>query len=204
MRLTAFALVAASLFLSACDNNHSTNTAPQTTLPSAPKLTEQQRTELISQATKNGFEIERDKIEKVTFYSPRTTSAEWSNQYLATYISIPDGSRAILRIYPHYQGDDWIFFDHLKVMADNEIVYDREYSSSDMRHDNKGGRVYESADYAAKDDDIAAMRKIAVAKSVTVRLSGREHRQDFEMSKGDQERIGLALRTYDALRPLSN
>ncbi|WP_155638697.1 hypothetical protein [Burkholderia territorii] len=201
MRFTPIALIATALFLSGCDNN----SAQQASAPVVkPALTEQQRTDLISTATKNGFEVERDKIEKVTFYSPKTNSNEWSNQYLGVYISIPDGKGPIFRIYPHYQGDDWIFFDHLKVMADNEIVYEKDYSNSNMRRDAKSSRVYESTDYAAKDDDIAAMRKIAAANSVTVRLSGRDHRQDFEMSTGDRERIALALRTYDALQPLSN
>ncbi|MDN7427783.1 hypothetical protein [Burkholderia sp. AU45388] len=203
MRFTSIALIATALFLSGCDDKSS----PQASAPAPvakPALTEQQRSDLISTATKDGFEVERDKVEKITFYSPKTNSSEWSNQYLGVYISVPDGKGPIFRIYPHYQGDDWIFFDHLKVLADNEIVYEKEYSSSDMRRDAKSSRVYESTDYAAKDDDIAAMRKISSARSVTVRLSGRDHRQDFEMSQGDRQRIARALSAYDSLQPLSN
>ncbi|HGL5386841.1 hypothetical protein [Burkholderia orbicola] len=202
MRLTPIALIAAALLLSACDNSSS----PQASIPAPvakPALTEQQRTALIVKAT-HGMDVNRDKMEKVSFYTPKIPSDEWVKQSLGVYLSIPDGSRVIFRIYPHYTGSDWIFFQRVKVMADDQIVYEKDFPYSEMNHSNNYGRVYESADYAAKDVDIEAMRRIAAAKSVTVRLSGREHQQDYDMSKPDQQRIASALKAYDELQQLSN
>lgn len=200
MRFTSIALIAAAFSLSACDNKPASQAAAPVVKPA---LTEQQRTELIAKAT-NGMELSRDKMEKVSFYTPKTPLDDWTKQPIGTYISIPDGSRAFFRIYPHYTGDSWIFFQKVKVMADDQIVYTKDFPYESMHHSNSGGYVYESADYAAKDDDIEAMRKIATAKSVTVRLSGKEHQEDFEMSKADQKRIASVLQAYDELQPLSN
>lgn len=196
-------LLACSLALAACNNNSTNPTTQQAqTAPPKQELTQQQRERIITTTTR-GLEAERDKVERITFYTPPTSLDEWNTQSLAAYISLPDGRGPILRINPHYHGEDWIFFNHIKVMADNDIVYDKQFSFGDVKRDNNSAGVYESADYAARDDDIAAMRKIATAKSVTVRLSGREHRQDFDMSPEDQARIAKSLSTYDALQSFS-
>ncbi|QIX17328.1 hypothetical protein [Burkholderia multivorans] len=203
MRFTTIALIVAAISLSACDDKPA---APQASTPepvAKPALTEQQRADLIAKAT-HGMEVNRDKMEKVSFYTPRIPLEEWANQPLGVYLSIPDGYRVIFRVHPHYTGSDWIFFQKIKVMADDQIVYEREFPYADMVRTNSYGSVYESTDYAAKDADIEAMRKIAAAKSVTVRLSGRENQRDYEMSKADQQRIAQALKAYDELQPLSS
>lgn len=185
--------------LSGCNNQEKAATQTAVQSDPVPKLTGDARQKIVTASTK-GFEAERDKMEKITFYTPQITLDAWNTQTLSAYISLPDDGEPILRMNPHYHGDSWIFFQEVKVMADDQIVYDKMLPYEKMKHDNNSAGVFESADYVANDDDISALRKIAAAKSVTVRLSGNQNRQDFDMSAADQKRIADALKAYDTLR----
>ena len=99
-----------------------------------------------------------------------------------------------------YYSEDWIFFKRIKVMADDDVVYEKETPSP--VHENHGGFIWETADYLAKDDDVVALRKIASAKKVTVRFSGREHYDDHQMTSKEIANLRKVLTAYDALDAL--
>jgi hypothetical protein len=193
-----FLVVACAITVAGCDND---SKPQQVTAAPAPKpaLNSTQRLQLIADATK-GMKADRDKMESITFYSPKGT--KWADTGVVVYVALPDDRGPILRVMPSYHGDSWIFFNRIKVMADNDIVYEKQFDSLKMKHDNNSAGVYEDVDFAADDGDIGALRKIANAKSVTVRLDG-DKQQDFDMTAADRLRIQAALNAYDALRPLS-
>lgn len=163
-------------------------------------ISKEEREKIIAEAT-SGFRLQRDKMEKISFYLPKTRKTP--DDRLSLYISIPDDKKAILRVYPFYYGDEWVFFDAIKVMADDEVVYEKHLDRyRDIATDNSGGNVWEIADYVAEDSDIAAFRKIASASKVTIRFSGREKREDFDLSKREIENIGNALTAFNKLSAL--
>jgi hypothetical protein len=191
------------LALSGCDKRPENIPAsiPVAATAQAPKKTisKDEREKIIAQSTA-GFTLERDKMEKVSFYTPQSHNVLGDRLY--TYISIPDDRPALLRVVPFYYGDEWIFYDQIKVMADDNIVYEKQFNYDEVRRDNSSGHVWETADYFALEDDIAALRKIAAAAKVTIRFSGREHRQDYDLTKQEIRNIGLTLTAFDKLKSL--
>jgi hypothetical protein len=139
-------------------------------------------------------------MESIAFYSVK--DEPWIDTGITVYISVPDSSKPIFRISPHYHGESWIFFKHVKVMADSAIVYDKDFASFNMKHDNNSAGVYENIDYAGTDEDIAAIRKIVAAKSVTVRLSGDDKRDDVDLDAKSLARMRRALKAYDDMSAL--
>jgi hypothetical protein len=181
-----------------CDQSTPPSAPVQAEAPK-PTLSKEERDSLVAKATA-GMAAEHDKMESISFYTVK--SDNMANTGLSTYVAVPDQGRAIFRVMPHFHADTWIFFNQIKVMADDKIVYDKSFQSVKMSHDNNSAGVFESIDYAADPSDIAAMREIAAAKSVTVRLSGREKREDFDLKTEDKQRIARSLKAYDDLAPL--
>jgi hypothetical protein len=172
---------------------------PVKTERARPSVTGEERDKLLSSATK-GLLKSRDKMEKVSFYLAKNRSITRTN--LDTYLAIPDGLPAILRVMPSYYGDDWIFFNTVKVMADDEIVYQKTFNHNDVLRDNANGSVWEIADYIAGDVELATIKKIIASKSATIRFSGNEHREDHEISRGERDRLQQILTAYEALSSL--
>lgn len=185
------------------------NKAPSTPLPSThtatttlekplkPVLSPEDRARIIGQATR-GLKLQRDNMERTSFYSDKNHSRFITN--FGAYVGISDGGTAWLRVRAMYYSKSWLFFTRIKIMADNEVVYEKE--TSRPVHDNRGGYVWETADFVAKDDDIEALRKIASSKKVTVRFAGRDHYDDHQMSVAELVSLKKILGTLDALKVL--
>lgn len=169
--------------------------------PVTPALTDGERTELVAKATK-GFKSERDKMEAITFYTAK--SQPTLKPKFESYLSIPDGRPAIFRINAIYMGESWVFYDKIKVMADDQVVYEKEFRRSDIQRDNSGGTVWETADYVATAVDLVAIERIAAAKAATIRFAGRERREDHDLTKGELDRLRATLKAYKELAPLKS
>lgn len=162
-----------------------------------PVLSSEDRAKIITNATTD-LKLKRDKMERTSFYGDKNRNLYSTN--FGAYLSIPDDGRAWLRVRPVYYSESWVFFKRIKVMADDEVVYEKETPSP--VHDNSGGKVWETADYSAEEKDIAALRKIASSKKVTVRFSGRDHYDDHQMSATELANLRKILGAYDALQSL--
>lgn len=160
-------------------------------------ITGEERKSIVQSLTKS-MDEERDKMERISFYSAKHRA--YLVSALETYISLPDDSLPILRIKSTYFGSDWVFYDSIKVMADEVVVYDHSFSHSDVRRDNSGGSVWEVGDYYAKEPDLAALKKIASAKAATIRFSGREHREDHDLTAKELQQLKEVIGTYEKLK----
>jgi len=98
-----------------------------------------------------------------------------------------------------YHGSRWIFYDHIKIMADDQIVYQRTYRRSEIKRDNEARSVWEVADYVAQPDDLASLQAISAAKSVTVRFAGRDRIYDHKMTTAEKSGLTSVLKAYDHL-----
>lgn len=192
------AIVVVGVISAVGNGNHAKTDAESQTAPAKPMLTKEQREQLIKTATA-GLDSDRDKMESMTFFSPKGT--KWAGTSIVTYIGVPDDGSPILRMMPNYHGDSWIFFDHVKVMADSKIVYEKSFDKLKIKRDNNTAGVYESVDYPADIADVVALTAMAQAKSVTVRLAG-EKIEDFDMTDADRARIGQTLKAFSALSAL--
>ncbi len=138
-------------------------------------MTKGEKEKRIAELTK-GFKLNRDKIEKVSFYTAE--SVRPYNDHLSAYISQPDGSRTYLRVKVDFHADSWIFWNEFKVMSDDEVVYAKDLGRSNVVRDNNTAGVFESADFLATAEDLAALKRIVAAKKSTIRLSGDEKQRN--------------------------
>lgn len=192
--------IMAATFLSACGDNDKPHNQNAEVARPAP-LTDPERTALVARAT-TGAAVERDKIEKITFYTPKSND-DYHGPRMSAYISLPDNVGPIFRVIFRFVGDEWIFFDHVKILSDDQIIFDKSFPYNDIHRSNGAGWVLESLDKNADAELLNAVRRIAKAKAVTVRLSGSDHRQDFDVTADQRKQLAETLRMYDELQPLS-
>lgn len=194
------AIVIAIFSVAKCSEQSRPLTPQAVIAPPKPALTADQRSEIVRAATK-GMEQSRDKMEKISFFSPQIPASNFFRTDY-TYVSVPDSGSPVLRAVFSYSGDSWIFFTHVKIMADNQIVLDREFNYGDVHRDTLSGGVYERLDVFADAEMEAALRAISKSKVVTVRLSGKEHRDDHDFSAKDFANIKSGIAAYDGLAEL--
>ena len=165
--------------------------------PPIAQVSAPERAKIIAGATK-ALEASRDKMEGVTFYM--APKRQHLTPKIEAYLSVPDARPALLRIAAVYYGDDWVFFDQIKVMADDVVVYEKTLSRSDVARNNSGGSVWETADYLAQPEDEQALRKIANAKSATIRFSSRERQHDHAITAKQLGDLRKVLAARDAMK----
>jgi hypothetical protein len=164
--------------------------------PVKPSITEKERKKIIADATKSLIR-QRDQMEKITFYSP---SKDVHQTHVGAYLGIEDGGAPVLHMRTIYFGDRWVFFEKVKIMADDEIVFEKNFSRSDIVRDNADGDVWEVADFVPGQNDLLAIKKIVRAKSVMVRFEGDERRHDHKISTIEKTRLQSILKAYDELQ----
>ena len=157
----------------------------------------EERKPIVAAATKE-LRLNRDKIEKISFYLAKNPGLGKSR--VEAYISLPDDMAPLLRMRTVYFGDDWVFYDSVKVMVDDNVVYERSFSRADVARDNSSGSVWETADFPADPRDLLVLHSIATAKSATIRFAGREHRHDHEITAKERKDIKRILDAYEQLR----
>ncbi|AMP15514.1 hypothetical protein CPter291_3277 [Collimonas pratensis] len=81
-------------------------------------------------------------------------------------------------------------------------MYEKSFSRGDVTHTNNTAGVFETADYVARADDIAALKIIAEAKQSTIRLSGDEKRRDYELTKLEISNLKLVLDSFAKMSKL--
>jgi hypothetical protein len=196
------AIIVAGLALIGCEQAHSPPDrsspaqAPAPAEPARPRLPDVDRAKLISTATRDLIK-KRDKVEKISFYSPKNQDGAHTN--LRAYLSVPDDGPVFLRMMPLYYGDHWIFFTSLKVMADDEIVYEKNFDLNQVHRDNADEDVWEYIDYAAGGSELLALRKIVSSKEATIRFNGDQYRQDHEITRRERDRLKQILSAYESL-----
>lgn len=180
-----------------------TDPSAATTATTNPKtsttLSSEQRADLIAKATGN-FKISRDKIEKISFFTAKTHDILGDHIY--AYLSIPDSGNVYFRLVSHYYDDDWIFYDSIKIMADDAVVLEKSYGRGKVDRNNSAGKVWEIADTLATDTDLIALTKISVAKAATLRFSGSKGYKDFELTKREKNNLAATIKAYQDLAAL--
>jgi hypothetical protein len=163
--------------------------------PVKPSITEKERKKIIADATKS-LVRQRDQMDRVTFY----TASKDGHTQVGAYLGIEDGDAPVLHMRTIYFGDRWVFYEKVKIMADDAIVFERNFSRSDIIRDNANGDVWEVADFVAGQGDLLALKIIARSKSATVRFEGDERRHDHKISLVEKTRLQSVLKAYDELQ----
>jgi len=159
-------------------------------------LTEQERARVVKAATKS-LSKNRDNMEKVTFYGPVGFSS--TRTEIGAYIGLEDGGAPYVRVKAAYAGDNWVFFEKIKIMVDDEVIYEKTFPRNAIRRDNAAGRVWEIADFDAKINELIVLEKISRAKTAMIRYSGRERLHDHQISSREKAGVAATLKAYKEL-----
>jgi hypothetical protein len=181
--------------------SNSASNAPKPGAAEAPAVTLQVVTgderKKIVKALTAGLSEERDKMERVSFYSAK--DIPFLDSSLDPYLSVHDTGLPILRMKATYFGSTWVFYDKVKIMADDVVVYDREFEHGRVHHNNSGGSVWETADFVAGAPEITALKLVANSKNATIRFAGSERREDHEITDKERKGIRSIVDAYEKL-----
>jgi hypothetical protein len=142
----------------------------------------------------------RDAFRKLRFYTPGiqlevTTSLE-------TYLSLKDGGTPIVFLKPYYFGPDgWLFMQHVAVMADGEVIFERDFKDGPVDHDQLPGGVTERYNFIATPADIESLRKIHPDTKLVIRFSGKKGYVTVNKLMTSEFRANIqdSLKIYDAM-----
>lgn len=143
-----------------------------------------------------------DKMRGITWYQhPTSPKYRNANGVYLYFGRNEDGTFTALRFVAQYYADDWLFVKHAWAKTDSTKVDLPEKSGwNGWERDNSGGKIWEWTDTALiTPTEIAAVRALANAKSVTVRFEGRQYYNDRTLSVQQIKALKEVLSTYEAV-----
>ena len=119
--------------------------------------------------------IDRDAFRKLRHVQPVINTA-LIDQYgtsVKTYVSLPDNGMPVFFLSASYVGrGSWLFMNRVAIMAGGEIAFEQALEHNEVDRDNTGSVVAEQTQIIVDGPKLDALRKIATAKDVLVRLTG--------------------------------
>lgn len=145
-----------------------------------------------------------DGFRKARFFEPSgAVLAEYGEEpILATRVVLLDCDRPLIALRASFRSKrGWLFLRQVAVMLDGGVVIERRWEHFEVQRDSESYGVEERANAIATEDEIAALRKVASAKAVLVRLTGDKGfvpltAKGVERFRGDAQ---VALAVYDRL-----
>lgn len=148
----------------------------------------------------SNFNKKYDEFKDVTFYNTKQYADDYGNIHI--YIGQSGKEYNIesngiwFRVKFTYQGNDWVFFDNIKIKTDNNL-YDVILTSEEYRNKYTdaiwGGGVIESTDLLFVKNDISMLRDIVNSKEVKIRYEGNKRRRDKKLSDKDKKNLAKVL-----------
>jgi hypothetical protein len=166
--------------------------------PIAP-MTANERQLLTRKSTK-GLAETQDKIEKVSYFEANKSTV--ARTKVGAYLAIGKEGPARLRAVADYSDKRWLFVKTIKIMADDEVVLDRQISRADIRRDNGSDWVVENIDFAADASTFTALDRVAKSKTATIRYAGQDRRHDHTITPRERAELRRVLDAYVELLDL--
>lgn len=115
----------------------------------------------------------RDAFRKLTIFQPGLPMNIVTS--VKAYVSVRDGRAPVLFLAPYYWGEgSWLFMNKIAVMADGDVIFERDLQDFKVERDTEGVGVAELCQFILTPEEIAALRKIQATSKVNVRLSGKK------------------------------
>ena len=146
---------------------------------------------------------ERDGFRRITYFtSVASTFGKYSPQALTMYIAVPDCKPPVFFVSPRVFRNSWLFLNKVSVLADADLVLDREVETDakPTREIYPGG-VEETVDLTLTEKQLTELRKVEKAKKVNVRITGGKGyvsltAKEAASFKGD---LAGSIRIYDTV-----
>ena len=162
-------------------------------------MTATERQLLVQKSTK-GLAETQDKIEKVSYFEANKSTV--ARTKVGAYIAVGNQGPARLRAVADYSAKRWLFVKTIKIVADDEVVLDRQISRADLRRDNGSDWVVENIDFAADVSTFIALERVAKSKTATIRYAGQDRRHDHTVTTKERAELRRVLDAYLGLTDL--
>lgn len=153
-------------------------------------------TEQIKAITKP-FNKNYDKVENITWiHSYKRSSA--NSDYIYVYLGERD-NQVWGRLVIHIWGNSWYFMDGAIFLIDGvreEIAFARD----EIKRDNGGGVIWETADAKIYDGHIRILNKIANSNETIIRIKSDKYKDDRVISKKEKQALKKILEAYEKLK----
>lgn len=156
--------------------------------------------QLLTQKSTKGLAETQDKIEKVSYFEANKSTV--ARTKVGAYITVGKEGPARLRAVADYSAKRWLFVKTIKIMADDEVVLDRQISRKDIRRDNGSDWVVENIDFAADASTFTALERVAKSKTATIRYAGQHRRHDHTITNKERAELRRVLDAYVGLLDL--
>lgn len=150
------------------------------------------------------FEIKEDKVDQLKWYLHEDMPEYIDTRcYIVPYIGVKNNVPWICIRY-NYTEDDWIFWESLTIVADDQR-YTKYVGSFETTRDNGGGEVWEYYDevldrnQALNSKDLQMLQAIADSEETIIRFQGDDYHYDYIVTKTDKSIIRDVLALYSAL-----
>lgn len=144
-----------------------------------------------------------DKMKGIAWYRSATSPKHTNANAFYLYFGREDSGRFTpLRLVIQYYADDWLFVSRAWAKVDGQTIDplpQRTGRPFGWERDNGGGKIWEWSDAeVSQPADKAAVRKIAEAKSVTVRFEGRQYYNDRTLTAAQLKALRDVIAAYEA------
>ena len=165
-------------------------------------LIEEEKQIIIDSVLPN-FDRQADRVADTAYYVPKVMPKYCDQStFVVPYIAT-QGDYVCLKIRYNYVGDDWVFWESLVILAD-EQRYTIDVGYNGVVRDI-GDNVYEVYDQSLvfntplTDTNIQMLKDIAEADEAIVRFDGDAYRYDYTVSAKEKEAMRDVVKLYSAL-----
>lgn len=150
-----------------------------------------------------GLAKDHDKMKGISWYRSPTSPKHANANAFYLYFGREDSGRfTALRLVIQYYADDWLFVRRAWAKVDGQTIDPLPQRSGrpfGWERDNNGGKIWEWSDAeVSQPADRAAVRKIAEAKSVTVRFEGQQYHTDRTLTAAQLKAMRDVIAAYEA------
>lgn len=150
-----------------------------------------------------GLAAERDKMRNITFYQSASSPKYINSNGFFLYFGKEDSGRVTpLHLVMRYHADEWLFIGKAWAKADGAEVIPPQKTGRLMgwERDNAGGKIWEWSDAEVVGPTaIAAVRKLATAKDVTLRFEGKQYYKDRSLTAAQLKAMRDVIAAYEAV-----
>ena len=123
-----------------------------------------------------------------------------SNGFFLYFGKEDSGRFTAIRLVARYYAEDWLFVTRAWAKADGVTVDVPQKSGNVLgwERDNSGGNIWEWSDSpVTAAQEVAAVRTLASAKSVTVRFEGKQYYNDRKLSPQQIKAMQEVIAAYE-------
>lgn len=166
----------------------------------AAKREEEKRKAAKVNAALAGLAKKVDKMRDVAWYQHKT-SPKYRNQrgFYVYFGRDTDGTVNAPRFVMQYTPDDWLFIERAWAKVDGvQVALPQKSGLLGWERDHQDGDIFEWSDVSVDSSDLEVLRRIAAAKSVTVRFEGKQYRSDRTLTVQELKAMREVLAAWDA------